>query len=314
MPYDTLPERLREIIPSSAGQEIFRNVVNQQLASGKSEAVAMASAWAALQRAGYDKDDDGKWTRKTQPTMSQVHVPGAEWDDDERKVYETLKRMLDDDIFTTSAEAAVRSMDIGLNGEVHVHQNADGQAMYMPGSDHETYLRRMAELAGVNGSDTVETPDSSESRQDLLERVISAIMQAAMKQDVTKTAEVLKLDKERRIAWGWASVSTMKGELVTDLQGDSITPAEMEKMADRFMASARQAKAMHEGDKIGEVLHSLPLTNELAKAFGMTTDREGWIIGMKIYDDEVFRGFREGRYKGFSIGGKAKRKPKDYDK
>jgi hypothetical protein len=149
----------------------------------------------------------------------------------------------------------------------------------------------------------------NEIREVLLQNATDG-MQKDMKHDVVKSAEVLKLDSERRIAWGWASVSTMKGELVTDLQGDTITPAEMEKMADRFMASARQAKAMHEGDQIGEVLHSFPLTMELAKAFGIETDREGWIIGMKIADDEVLRGFREGHYKGFSIAGRARRKPK----
>jgi hypothetical protein len=225
-----------------------------------------------------------------------------------------IKRMMNDDIFTMSAEAAVRSMEIGLNGDVHVHQTADGQAVYMPGTSHEAYLERMAELAGVYDTGSLETPVSSDSRQDLLERVISAIMQAAMEYDVVKSAEILKLDSERRIAWGWASVSTMKGEPVTDLQGDTITPSEMEKMADRFMASARMAKAMHEGDQIGEVLHSLPLTAELAKALGMETDREGWVVGMKINSDEVWAGFKNGTYKGFSVGGKAKRKPKDYDK
>jgi hypothetical protein len=135
-----------------------------------------------------------------------------------------------------------------------------------------------------------------------------------MEHEVTKASDILKLDNERRIAWGWASVSTIKGELVTDLQEDTITPAEMEKMADRFMASARMAKAMHAGDQIGEVLHSLPLTAELAKAFGVETDREGWIIGMKIHSNEVWAGFKDGTYKGFSIGGKVKRKRKDYDK
>jgi hypothetical protein len=131
-----------------------------------------------------------------------------------------------------------------------------------------------------------------------------------MHSTVTKTADILKVDSERRIVWGWASVSTMKGELVTDLQGDQITPAEMEKMADRFMASARTAKAMHAGEQIGEVLHSFPVTNELAKAFGMSTDREGWIIGMKIKDDAVWAGFKDGTYKAFSIGGKSQRRPK----
>lgn len=129
-----------------------------------------------------------------------------------------------------------------------------------------------------------------------------------MEHKVAKTAAVLKLDTGRRIAWGWASVSTFKGELVVDLQGDTISPADMAKMADTFMASARQAKTMHAGDPVGEVLHSLPLTAELAEAFGLGADREGWIIGMKIHDEKVWEGFLNGDYGGFSIGGHARRR------
>jgi cation transport regulator ChaB len=426
MPYETLPARYREMIPAQDGQEIFRAAVNRQLASGKSEEVAFASAWAALQRAGYERNDDGKWMKKTQPTARQVHVDGAERDEEdkgnkpkkpkdyykgddfEKQTYQPpesarnnarrvlrwreehgsevkgmtsvgwararqlasgkpvsrdtvarmsafnrhrqnsavapeykatpwkdrghvawlgwggttgvdwargimgslTKRMMNDDSYTLSQEAAARSMELGLNGEVHVHQTADGQAVYMPGASHEAYLQHMAEQAGIRDSLMDEAEDSSESSADLLERVISAIMRTIMDHDVAKSAEVLKLDSERRIAWGWASVSTVKGELVTDLQGDMITPDEMEKMADRFMLSARTAKAMHEGNQIGEVIHSLPLTAELAKAFGFETDREGWIIGMKIHDDDTWKGFQEGRYRAFSIGGKARRTPK----
>lgn len=407
MPYDTLPKRLRDLIPSKDGQEMFRNVVNSQLAANKTEAVAMASAWAALERAGYDKGDDGKWVKKTMPTLSQVHVPGAEWDDKKRKkkpkvekaeyqgrivsldkpfrmpkgsskkfgvyvkdgdrvkrvtfgdpnmeirrddaqaranfrsrhscdtatdktsarywscrmwtaktpVSDLAKRYLNDDSFTTREEAAARSYDLGLEGEIHVHQTADGQAVYMPGESHEDYLEAMASAAGLLEPEEIEEEEyEDESGTGLLERAISAILEAVtdmekadMSEDVTKTADILKVDTERRIAWGWASVSTLKGELVTDLQGDTITPQEMEKMADRFMASARTAKAMHEGDQIGEVLHSFPITNEIAKAFGMETDREGWIIGMKIHDDTVWQGFKDGTYKAFSIGGRSKR-------
>lgn len=423
MPYETLPARLRAIIPSEAGQEIFRRVVNSQLAAGKTEAVAMASAWAALQRAGYDKNEEGLWVDKTMPTASQVHVPGTEWDDDEmgdkgrkkkpadydmnkatyqppeaarnnaqrvldwkakhgnevkgmtsvgwararqlaggkpvsrdtvarmsafnrhRKNAEVApehkatpwkdaghvawlgwggttgvdwargimgrlnKRMMNDDTFTTSAEAAVRSMDLGLNGEVHVHQTADGQAVYMPGDSHEVYLERMAELAGIYEPDGGETPDSVEPPEDLLDRVISGMLRAAMDYDMNKSSAILKVDRERRIVWGWASVSTMKGELVTDLQGDRITPVEMEKMADSFMRSARAAKAMHDGDDVGEVIHSFPLTKELAEAFGIQTDREGWITGTYIRDDAEWEKALRGEYRGLSIGGRAKRRP-----
>lgn len=122
-------------------------------------------------------------------------------------------------------------------------------------------------------------------------------------------AQIIKLDSERRIAWGWAYVSTVGGEQVVDRQGDVIPPAEMERMADRFMASARMAKAMHDGESIGEVLHSLPLTKELAGALGISSDREGWIIGMRIHDDRTWEAMKAGHYGAFSIGGRGKRRP-----
>lgn len=121
-------------------------------------------------------------------------------------------------------------------------------------------------------------------------------------------ARIIKLDGERRIAWGWAYVSTVGGETVVDRQGDVIPPAEMERMADRFMASARMAKAMHDGEGIGEVLHSLPLTKELADALGIACDREGWIIGMRINDDRTWEAMKAGHYAAFSIGGRGKRR------
>lgn len=149
----------------------------------------------------------------------------------------------------------------------------------------------------------------------MLERAISAILEtvtemekADMTEDVTKTADILKVDTERRIVWGWASVCTMKGETVTDLQGDRIAPAQMEKMADRFMRSARAAKAMHYGDDVGEVIHSFPMTKELADAFGIQSEREGWITGTYIKSDEEWGKVRRGEYKGLSIGGRARRK------
>lgn len=416
MPYETLPQRYKDMIPASRGQRMFLAVLNSQLGAGKSESVAFASAWAALQRAGFERNDDGKWVEK-QPTMSQVHVPGPMNDEDDddmddkgrgkkpkdyyRKdsgvekaqyrgrtvplnkpfrmpsgsskkfgvyvkdgdrvkrvtfgdpnmeirrddpearanfrarhscdtatdkttarywacraweagttVSELTKRGLNDDTFTTAAEAAVRSMDLGLNGEVHVHQTADGMAVYMPGEDHEDYLERMAELAGIEYDDEDEEEDAESEDEGLLERVIGGIMQAAMSYEMNKATTILKVDAPRRIVWGWASVSTVNGNLVTDLQGDTITPTEMSKMADRFMRSARAAKAMHDGDDVGEVVHSFPLTRELAKAFGITTDREGWITGTYIKSDEEWAKVMRGEYKGLSIGGKAKRTPK----
>lgn len=400
MPYDTLPSRYRDMIPAEAGQDIFRNTINSTLAAGKSEEVAFASAWAALQRAGYERNESGKWVEKTQP--ASVHTPGTDWEtqkaeyqgrkvtldkpfrlpagsgkkfgvyvkdgdkvkrvtfgdpnmeirrDDPKAranfrsrhscdtatdktsarywscrmwtarntVRDVAKRMLNDDTFTMREEAMARSYDLGLDGAIHVHETADGMATFMPGESHEAYLEHMSERAGLyemedmDEDDLEEESDENES-DDLLERVISAILQAVIKDGkmadtVTKASDILKVDRARRIVWGWASVSTLKGELVVDRQGDRIAPAEMEKMADAFMRSTRAAKAMHEGEDVGEVIHSLPLTKDLAEALGIDTDREGWITGTYVADDGEWAKVLRGEYAGFSIGGTARRKP-----
>jgi hypothetical protein len=490
MPYERLPARLRQLIPSEKGQEIFRNVVNSQLKAGRSEAVAFASAWGALDRAGYEKGPDGKyekveksrdstlqdkvdeyndkygakhgkvslgmlrdvydrgigayrtnpssvrpnvnskeqwaWARvasflsaargakainhdkdihdkikKSQPSASAVHVPSTDWErtrkedtfkppasarnnarrvlrwkekyGDEVKgmtqvgwtranqlasgenlsretvarmsafarhrknaeidpkfkstpwkdrgyvawlgwggtsgvnwansVMERLeKRQVDDDSFTTPAEATVRSMDLGLEGEIHVHER-DGQAVYMPGENHEEYLERIREMAGI------ESDDSEPVKEGLLERAISAIIGAIMQQvpvnKSQKEATVLKVDDEQGLVYGWAYVSTEDGELLVDSQGDSIEPIEMEKMATNFMLNSRNAKVMHKGENVGQFVHSFPMTNDIMKAFDIYSDREGWIVAMKPDNEDVMKAYKSGDYTGFSIGGKA---------
>jgi hypothetical protein len=81
----------------------------------------------------------------------------------------------------------------------------------------------------------------------------------------------------------------------------------MEKAATDFMLNARQAKEMHRGEQIGEVVHSMPLTSEIAKALGIEMSREGWAIAMKIHDDGVWERIKSGKLKAFSIGGHAQR-------
>jgi hypothetical protein len=60
-----------------------------------------------------------------------------------------------DDIFTTEMEARGRSMDLGLNGEIHV-SDYDGQVVYMPANSHEAYLDFYAGLAGLPTEDDTE--------------------------------------------------------------------------------------------------------------------------------------------------------------
>jgi hypothetical protein len=196
-------------------------------------------------------------------------------------------------------------MDLGLEGEIHVHER-DGNAVYMPGENHEEYLDRIREMAGI---ETDSDDDEGPAKEGLLERAISAIIGTIMQQvSVNKSQEeatVLKVDDEQGLVYGWAYVSTEDGELLVDSQGDSIEPIEMEKMATDFMLNSRNAKVMHKGENVGQFVHSFPLTSDIMKAFDIYSDREGWLVAMKPTDDEVMKAYKRGDYTGFSIGGKA---------
>ena len=210
------------------------------------------------------------------------------------------KRRLSDDVFTDPIEAGGRAMELGLEG-VHVHEQ-DGQAVYMPGATHEAYLERVAALGGVESAAYEQEEDTGA----MLERAIRAIVSAVVgKSSSQMKSDIVKFDEEQRVVWGWASVISKGGEPIYDTQGDSIEPDVLVKAANEFMMDVRVAKAMHDGDQVGEVIHSLPLTKEIGDALGIQSDQEGWIIAMKVHDDDIWSRVKSGELKAFSIGGKA---------
>lgn len=126
-----------------------------------------------------------------------------------------------------------------------------------------------------------------------------------MTKEVQIEGQILKQLDEERLAFGWAYVSTVNGEISLDHSGEFIRPEQIAKAATNFMLSMRTAKSMHTGDKIGEVVHSMPLTNDIAKALGIQSDREGWCVAVKVYDDQVWQDVKSGKLAAFSIGGRA---------
>lgn len=114
-------------------------------------------------------------------------------------------------------------------------------------------------------------------------------------------------DDEQRMVWGWASVSMIKDELLIDTQQDAIDENELVKMTTDFMEEVRAAHEMHKGERVGTVIHSLPLTHELAKSLGIDIDQAGWIVGVKVHDDDTWAKVKSGELAAFSIGGRAER-------
>jgi len=302
-----------------------------------------------------------------------------------RKNYTVNKAKYANDIFTTEMEARARSMDLGLEGDIHVHEY-DGQAVYMPGESHREYLERYEELSGMEGA-----KDERMDPVEALRAVVAEIMQKADYQgeevtlnkpfrlpsgsskkfgvyvkdgDKTKkvtfgspdmeirrddpdarrnfrarhncdtatdktsarywscrfwqedttvsemtksdiTGQILKVDEEQQIIYGWASVITEKGETVVDRQGDVIEAETLVKAVNEFMEHVRVGKTMHEGEATGQVIHSLPVTKEICNALGIQCDREGWVVAYKVYDDAVWKRVKSGELRAFSIGGRA---------
>lgn len=121
--------------------------------------------------------------------------------------------------------------------------------------------------------------------------------------------EIMKTDDEKRMVYGFASVSSVNGAELVDLQGDVIDMAELTKAAHEFMSNARVGGDMHTTMGTGEIVESMVIDGSLKKVLGITRPEEGWFIGYKVTDDGVWKNVKEGKYAGFSIGGTGVRVP-----
>ena len=205
------------------------------------------------------------------------------------------------DIFTTAEEARSRSMDMGLNGEIHV-SDYNEQAVYMPAASEDAYIAYYEQLAGI--------PPEAEDEGPSVDRIeaLRAIVAEVIGKKMTKTnieGKILKTDDEQRMVYGWASVVTEDGEPVVDRQGDVIEVDTLVKAVNEFMEHVRVGKAMHTGEQVGVVVHSLPITKEIGDALGIQSNREGWVVAYKVYDDAVWDMVKSGELAAFSIGGRA---------
>ena len=122
--------------------------------------------------------------------------------------------------------------------------------------------------------------------------------------------EILAKREDVRVAYGWAMVAaTAGGERIVDLQGDLIEPSELEKASVEFMLAYRDSGVMHKGAPIASVVASLVTTPELTKALGIPDGHVpvGWVVGVKIHDEAVWKRVKDGELRMFSIEGDADR-------
>lgn len=127
---------------------------------------------------------------------------------------------------------------------------------------------------------------------------------------------VMKSDDDKRMVFGWANVAIrVDGEQIVDWQQDAIDTEDLEKAAYEYVAEFGTAGEMHQRGGVGRVIESIVFTKEKADALGIPQDLlpQGWWIGFKIEDDEVWQKIKSGEYSMFSIEGKAIREPMEGD-
>lgn len=115
--------------------------------------------------------------------------------------------------------------------------------------------------------------------------------------------EFTRLEPARQIAFGWASVVSVDGAEIVDKQDDILDLPSLEDAVYAYMCESRQTGEMHREFGIGKVVESFVATPEKLKALGMTSDRTGWVVGVKIEDATVWAKVASGEYAAFSIGG-----------
>lgn len=145
----------------------------------------------------------------------------------------------------------------------------------------------------------------------------------ATQADFELTADIVKLDKAEHLVFGWASICSINGRLITDTQGDQIDPVTIESAAYDFVLHARVAGHMHkteddEVEKVGQLVESVVFTEEKTKAMlkslkdqGIDAKMDfpfcGWWIGFHVLDEKVWSRIVSGELPAFSVGGRGKR-------
>lgn len=133
-------------------------------------------------------------------------------------------------------------------------------------------------------------------------------MRPITEQTVHGRFSIQKSSDEKRLAFGWASISEDEnGAALVDLSEDVIAPETLENAAYEFVKLYREGGEMHKRGDCAVLVESVVFTKEKMAAMGILegTLPTGWWIGFYVTDDEVWEKVKSGEYPMFSIEGTA---------
>lgn len=132
-----------------------------------------------------------------------------------------------------------------------------------------------------------------------------------MEDDRIADATITKVDEDKRLVFGWASIIKDEvGKVLLDRQDDYIDDeSELEKAAYSYVLNSRDGGEMHIRKGVSTMVESVVLTKEKQEALGIPagTLPIGWWIGFRVNDDRVWDEVKKGGYIGFSVHGSGRR-------
>ena len=117
--------------------------------------------------------------------------------------------------------------------------------------------------------------------------------------------EVKKVDPDKQMVFGWASVSTIGGVPVTDKQGDIIPVDELESAFYDYVLNSRDMGHMHAKKGVGRLIECVVVTAEKQTLWGVDFGLEGAWVGFLVDDPDIWAAHKRGELPEFSIGGAA---------
>jgi hypothetical protein len=137
--------------------------------------------------------------------------------------------------------------------------------------------------------------------------------------DVVWEGTFSKLDDEKRVAFGWASVVSVDGEPVVDKQGDLIDWEDLEKAAYAYVMKSRKGGSQHRRDgeepfHASDMIESFVVTPEKIEKMHLPPETPvGWWVGYHYHDEDTWQDIKKGHKTGFSVHGRGKRRPMEVD-
>lgn len=268
MPYarnSDLPANVKNVLPGSA-QSIWRNVFNSTEENGDSENASRQQAWGAVKNAGYKRNaDTGKWTKVNK---AWGDAPNYQLAEGQSINCENCRFGQEDDF--------CELYDFTYDPDwVCDSWEAMDDTMTI---NKQKYGNKRNRRKKKNPDDT--------------DKVFKA------------SCEVTGVDESLGIVFGWGMITKINGEDYFDLDEQHVTNQFMLKATSSFMEESRISNDMHTESDIGVVVHSFPLTDEVAKSMGIFSNINGWMVGVKPSED-ILAKFVSGEYTGFSIEGSA---------